>query len=88
MAGMHNELSDLKYEYDKAVRLRDNLQKNLDRKKKLNLADAGFEDDVKYEIQQVDEKISEMRSKIRRLESEATRAKVISETNERSPWEK
>lgn len=85
MKAMSDELTELKYEYDKAVRLRDNLQKSLDRKKKLNLVDPDFEDDFKYEIQQIEDRISEMRSKIRRLESQAIRARIISETNERSP---
>lgn len=88
MDSRHRELDDLKYEYDRAVRERDNLQKNLDRRKKLNLADESYEDEIKAEIEAANDKISDLRTRLRRLQSEVMRSHVISETNERSPWEK
>jgi len=88
MDGRQRELEDLKYEYEKAVRYRDNLQKNLDRRKKLNLADESYEDDIKAEIEGANEKISEMRGKVRKLESEVARSRIISESGEKAPWEK
>ncbi len=82
------EMEDLKYEYEKAVRLRDSLQKNLDRRKKLNLADSNYEDDIKAEIEEMNYRLSDMKAKLRKMQSEMARARVISESNERSPWEK
>ena len=88
MDSRQRELEDMKYEYEKAVRYKDNLQKNLDRRKKLNLVDEGYESDIKAEIEAANDKLADMKAKLRRLESEVTRSRVISETNERSPWEK
>ena len=88
MDSRQRELEDLKYEYDKAVRLKDNLQKNLDRRKKLNLVDESYEREIKAEIGDVNGQIDVLRSKYRKLESEVARSRVISETGERAPWEK
>ncbi|MEI7961732.1 MAG: hypothetical protein WCI04_05345 [archaeon] len=88
MDARQKELEELKYEYDKIVRLRDNLQKNLERRKKLNLADESYEDDIKSEIEGISDQVSTMRTKIKKLESEVARSRVISESDERSPWEK
>jgi len=82
------EMEDLKYEYEKAVRLRDSLQKNLDRRKKLNLTDKDYEDGIKSEIEEMNYQLSDMRAKLRKMQSEMARARVISETSEKSPWEK
>jgi len=88
MDSRQRELEDIKYEYDKALRYRDNLQKNLDRRKKLNLVDEGYESDIKSEIAAATDNLAVMKAKLRKIESEVARSRVISDTNERSPWEK
>ena len=88
MDARQRELEELKYEYDKMVRLKDNLQKNLERRKKLNLADESYEDDIKAEIEGITEQVNIMHTKVRKLESEVARSRVISESDDRTPWEK
>lgn len=88
MDSRQRELEDVKYEYEKAVRLRDSLQKNLDRRKKLNLADESYEGDIKSEIEAINDSIDVLKRKLRKLESEVTRSRVIEESGERSPWSK
>jgi hypothetical protein len=88
MSASREEMEDLKYEYEKAVRLRDSLQKNLDRRKKLNLTDSNYESDIKSEIEEMNYRLSDMKAKLRKIQSEMARSRVISESNERSPWEK
>jgi len=80
------ELEDLKYEYEKALRVKASLEKNYDRRKKLNLLDANEEDSLKDDLREVGRQIDDLRAKVRRLESQHTRAKIISESNEKSPW--
>ncbi len=86
MSGM-NEVDELKYEYEKALREKVNLEKILERRKKLNLLTPGEEDSLKGDIADIDGVIRNMRSKYRKTESEHARARVISDSNERAPWE-
>ena len=81
------ELEDLRYEYDKAVRIKASLEKNYERRKKLNLLDENEEESLKADIKDASIQIDDLRSKVRRLESQKMRSKVIAETNEKSPWE-
>lgn len=82
-----NEVDELKYEYEKALREKVNLEKILERRKKLNLLTPGEEDSLKGDIADIDGVIRNMRSKYRKTESEHARARVISDSNERAPWE-
>ena len=81
------ELEDLRYEYDKAVRIKASLEKNYERRKKLNLLDENEEESIKDDLKDVSIQIDNLRSKVRRLESQKMRSRVIAETNEKSPWE-
>ena len=81
------ELEDLRYEYDKAVRIKASLEKNYERRKKLNLLDENEEESLKADIKDASIQIDDLRSKVRRLESQKMRSKVIAETNEKSTWE-
>lgn len=84
---MKAELDELKYQYDKALRVKESLQKNLDRRKKLNLLDSDAEYSLKQEISEAGEAADDFKRKMRALESRYSRAKVISESNEKSPWD-
>ena len=83
-----SEVEELKYEYEKILREKVNLEKILDRRRKLNLLSPGEEDSLKSDIADIDNVIRDMRSKYRKTESEHARARVISDTNEKAPWEK
>ncbi len=80
--GCRNEeedLSELKYEYDKAARLRDSLQKNLERRKKLGLADKPYERQLTAEINEIENDLNDLRKRIRSIESVKIRSNNISE---------
>jgi hypothetical protein len=82
-----SEVEELKYEYEKALREKVNLEKILERRKKLNLLSPGEEDSLKGDIAGIDNVIRGMRAKYRKTESEHARARIISDTNEKAPWE-
>jgi hypothetical protein len=81
------ELDELKYQYDKALRVKESLQKNMDRRKKLNLLGNDEEASLKDDIEEATRQAEDLRRRMRSLESQYSRSRVISETNERSPWE-
>jgi hypothetical protein len=80
-------VADLKYEYEKALRFKENLEKNLERKKKLNLLTKIEEEGLREEIREAAYTADDLRSKYRRLESRMERAKIISESPSKAPWE-
>lgn len=82
-----SEVEEMKYEYEKALREKVNLEKILERRRKLNLLSPGEEDSLKGDIADIDNVIRNLRTKYRKTESEHARARVISDTNERAPWE-
>ena len=83
---MSGTLEDLKYEYEKAMRVKASLEKNYERRKKLNLLDNDTEYSLKQEIEEITGQLSDLKRRVRALESEHNRSRVISETNESSPW--
>ena len=82
-----NEIEELKYEYERALREKVNLEKILDRRKKLNLLGPNEEESLKGDIADIDGVIRDLRNKYRKRESEHTRSRIISDTNEKAPWE-
>jgi len=82
-----NEVQELKYEYEKALREKANLEKVLDRRKKLNLLGPSEEEELKGDIADIDSVIRDLRNRYRKRESEHARARIISDTNEKAPWE-
>jgi hypothetical protein len=84
---MKAEVDELKYQYDKAVRVRDNLVKNLERRKKLNLLSSDEEYSLKEDIEEATRQADDLRRRMRSLESQHTRSKHISESNDKAPWE-
>ncbi len=83
---MSETLEDLKYEYEKAMRVKTSLEKNYERRKKLNLLDEDTEYSLKQEIAEIGSQLSALKGRVRALESQHNRSRVISETNESSPW--
>ena len=81
------EADELKYQYEKAVRIKESLQKNYERRKKLNLLDSDTEYSLKEEIEEATRQADDLRRKMRALVSQYSRAKVISESSEKSPWD-
>ncbi|VVB76275.1 Uncharacterised protein [uncultured archaeon] len=83
---MTETLEDFKYEYEKAMRVKSSLEKNYERRKKLNLLDEDTEYSLKQEIEEITGQLSDLKRRVRALESENSRSRVISESNESSPW--
>ncbi|HPM86078.1 MAG: hypothetical protein PHY04_01150 [Candidatus ainarchaeum sp.] len=82
-----SDVEELKYEYEKALREKANLEKILERRRKLNLLGPGEEESLKDDIKDIDEVIRSLRGKYRSVESEHARARIISDSNEKAPWE-
>ena len=82
-----SDVEELKYEYERALREKANLEKRLERKKKMNLLAPGEEDSLKDDISDIDEVIRNLRRKYRSFESERTRARHIADSSEKAPWE-
>ncbi len=84
---MAESLEDLKYEYEKALRVKASLEKNYERRKKLNLLDEDTEYDLKRDITEVTAQLEDLKKRVRALQSQTTRSRIISETDETAPWE-
>lgn len=75
----NDEVSELRYEYEKRMRLRDSLQKNLERRKKLGLSDKAYERQLTAEIEEIQRDMDDYKKQIRTLESRRIRAQNIDE---------
>lgn len=75
----NDEVSELRYEYEKRMRLRDSLQKNLERRKKLGLSDKAYERQLLAEIEEIQRDMDDYKKQIRTLESRRIRAQNIDE---------
>jgi len=84
---MNETLEDLRYEYEKAMRVKASLEKNYERRKKLNLLDDDAEYDLKKDIASVSFQVEDLKKKVRALESQKTRSRVISESDKLAPWD-
>jgi polyhydroxyalkanoate synthesis regulator phasin len=84
---MSATLEDLKYEYEKAMRVKSSLEKNYERRKKLNLLDDNSEYDLKKDIEQVTYQVEDLKKRVRALESQHTRSRVIAESDKLAPWD-
>lgn len=74
-----DEVSELRYAYEKRMRLRDSLQKNLERRKKLGLSDKAYERQLTAEIEEIQRDMDDYKKQIRVLESRKIRAQNIDE---------
>jgi uncharacterized radical SAM superfamily protein len=79
---LKEEASELKYQYEKSLRVKTNLEKNLERRKKLNLLDSFEEDSLLRDIAEADRQAEDYRRKMRALESQLSRSRIISESKE------
>ncbi len=75
-----DNLYDLNLELQKLTRTKDNIQKNYDRRKKLNLLDPPYERQLKEDIRKIEFDISALNRKIRSVESAQYRSKIINES--------
>lgn len=75
-----NKLDELKLDYIRLTRTRDNLQKNYDRRKRLNLIDAPDERQLKEDIRRLDLEISSIQRQVRSIESQNLRSKIIKDS--------
>jgi len=70
------EIEELKYQYDKAVRNKDNLEKNFARRKKLHLLDDVTEREILDEMRKTTEEVSFLGRKMRSMESQQLRSSI------------
>jgi len=73
------ELVELRLEYDRLKRQRDNLEKNYERRKRLNLCDEKYEHEINIDLKQLNQDLGFLHRKIRSIESEQNRKKLINE---------
>ena len=71
-----SELENVKYEHDKAQRLLDNLEKNYERRKKLNLLDDYSERELRDEIRVAKDSLAQLKRKYRSMESQQHRTSI------------
>ena len=74
-----DDVNELKLEHDRLKRQKDNLEKNYERRKKLNLCDEEYEHDINIDLKQLNNDIGVLQRKIRSIESEQNRHKLINE---------
>ena len=84
---MSAELEDLKYEYEKAMRVKASLEKNYERRKKLNLLDDAAEEELKDDIAAVGRQVEDLKRQVRSAESQKARSRVIAESDKKAPWD-
>ncbi len=71
------EIIQVKYEYERAFRFLENLKKNYERRKKFNLIDDKYSSQILPDLQKAESEVAYLKRRIRALESEETRAKII-----------
>ena len=74
-----SELSELKLQHDRLKRQRDSLEKNYERRKKLKLCDEEYDHEINVDLKQVNQDLGYLHRKIRAIESEEVRHKLINE---------
>jgi peptidoglycan hydrolase CwlO-like protein len=75
----NDEVSELRYEYEKRMRLRDSLQKNLERRKKLGLSDKAYERQLTAEIEEIERDMNDYKKQVKTLEARRIRSQNIDE---------
>lgn len=72
-----SELDELKLEYDRKSRTKESLEKNYERRKKLNLLTDSYQKEISAELRQLNSDLSYLQRKIRSIESEENRRRMI-----------
>jgi polyhydroxyalkanoate synthesis regulator phasin len=67
------DISELKLDFDRKNRIKENLEKNFERRKRLNLLEEDYERGIKKEIRELESELSTLARKIRSIESEKSR---------------
>jgi hypothetical protein len=71
------QLSSLKYEYEKVLRTQKNIEQNYLRKKRLNLLENVEEAEFKQDIEKIKRKIAALKREMLSLESQQARQNAI-----------
>jgi len=71
------DINELKLEHERLARQKDNLEKNYERRKRLNLCDEKYEHEINYDLQQLNQDIGFLHRRIKAIESEQNRHKII-----------
>jgi len=71
------DIKELELEYGRLIRQKENLEKNYERRKRLNLCDEKYEHEINYDLRQLNQDIGFLQRKIRSIESEQNRHKII-----------
>lgn len=75
-----NNLEELKLNLTRLIRTRENIQKNYDRRKKLNLLQTHDERQIKEDIKKLDLEIASIQRQVRSIESQDYRSKLIKDS--------
>ena len=73
------ELEEFKLEYARLKRQKDSLEQNYERRKRLNLCDEEYDHDITIDLKQLNQEMGYLIRKIKAIESEQTRHKMINE---------
>ena len=72
-----DKISDLKLDYERKLRVLENLKKNYQRRKQLNLIEPSYERQIKVDIKDSENELSAIQREIRSIESRQSRAKFM-----------
>ncbi|MDD3083764.1 MAG: hypothetical protein PHP82_01960 [Candidatus ainarchaeum sp.] len=72
-----DNISELKIDYDRKRRMKENLEKNFERRKKLNLVDPAYERQIISDIKELESEMACIERKVRSIQSEKARKKLI-----------
>ena len=73
------DLSELRLDYERQTRLLENLKKNYERRKKLNLLEPDYERQIVRDIKKIESEISSIARQIRSIQSSNTRSRFIND---------
>ncbi len=73
------DLTELRMDYERQTRLLDNLKKNYERRKKLNLLEPDYERQIVRDIKKIESEISSIARQIRSIQSSNTRSRFIND---------
>ncbi len=71
------EIEDLQLDLERKKRVKENLEKNFERRKKLNLLEPDYERQIVSDIKNLESELSSIQRRIRTIESEQIRKKLI-----------
>jgi hypothetical protein len=71
------ELNELKLELIRKEKMKESLEKNYERRKKFKLLNDNYEREISAELRQLTQDIGILKRKVRSIESEENRRKII-----------